>query len=97
MEQLTTLQDERRKISTQLKSVEAKLEDTKKSSLKWEYDYKRSEEERETMEMSIEKLRSDLSASETKNKQLLDKVGGFQCGTVKSIIRHSTSSFLSIC
>ena len=48
--------------------------DTTKASLKWEYDYKRSEEERETMEMSIEKLRSDLGKSEHKNKQLLDQV-----------------------
>lgn len=50
------------------------LSDTKKSALKWEYDYKRSEEERETMELSIEKLRNDMAKSDTKKKQLLEQV-----------------------
>ncbi|XP_045197563.2 protein CIP2A homolog [Mercenaria mercenaria] len=74
MEQLTTLQDERRKVMTQLKTAETKLEDTKKASLKWEYDYKKSEEEREVMETSIETLRSSMAKSEAKKKQLQDQV-----------------------
>jgi len=48
--------------------------DSKKCALKWEYDYKRSEEERETMEMSIEKLRNDMAKSDAKKKQLLEQV-----------------------
>lgn len=48
--------------------------DSKKAALKWEYDYKRSEEERETMELSIEKLRNDMAKSDAKKKQLLEQV-----------------------
>lgn len=57
MEQLNNLEEEMRKVSTELKTAETKLADTTKASLKWEYDYKRSEEERETIEQSIEGLR----------------------------------------
>jgi hypothetical protein len=50
------------------------LLDTKKASLKWEYDYKKSEEEREVMETSIESLRSSMAISDGKKKQLQDQV-----------------------
>ena len=50
------------------------VSDMTKSSLKWEYDYKRSEEERETMDMCIDKLRSDMAKLEQKKKQLIEKV-----------------------
>lgn len=46
----------------------------KKSALKWEYDYKKSEEEREVMDMCLEKLRGDMAKSDAKKKQLQDQV-----------------------
>ena len=45
-----------------------------RSALKWEYDYKRSEEERESLESSMEKLRSEMDKTEAKKKALNEKV-----------------------
>ena len=45
-----------------------------KSSLKWEYDYKRSEEEREGIEGAMEKLRSEMAVADSKKKELAEKV-----------------------
>ena len=45
-----------------------------RSSLKWEYDYKRSEEERETIEGSMEKLRSEMGKTDAKKKEFAEKV-----------------------
>ena len=65
--------------------------DTKKASLKWEYDYKKSEEEREVMETSIETLRSSMAKSESKKKQLQEQVRLIHVHIIVAVICLSVS------
>ena len=51
--------------------------DMTKASLKWEYDYKRSEEEREGIENALDKLRSEMGVADAKKKELSEKVCKF--------------------
>ena len=48
--------------------------DMTKASLKWEYDYKRSEEERESIDNAMDKLRKDMSFEHSKKKELSEQV-----------------------
>ena len=48
--------------------------DMTKASLKWEYDYKRSEEERESIDNAMDKLRNDMSVADSKRKELAEQV-----------------------
>ena len=56
-----------------------------KASLKWEYDYKRSEEERESIDNAMDKLRNDMSVADSKRKELAEQVGN-----LSRIIRKQT-------